>query len=130
MKPIFYGINERNEDQFIKVPCEKVNIEKLLCTFENNLDKAVPEEWLNIYPKVTSIYKTLYTTGSLPDDLEIEDIYLEYAEEDIMNDIEEILAKPRYTGQLNYHYEYIRSLAMDMQASRLKEYLDEECDFI
>lgn len=131
MKPILHGLEKfEGSGKVEKVPCEKVNVEALIETFESNKDKAIPKDWMMRYEKIAAIYKTLYTTGEVPNGISSDDEIFEMAQECLGQDITRIMERPMYTSGRDFHYEFGRSLGVEQQASQLKEYLDEDCDFI
>lgn len=132
MKPTLHGIDQINNVIVTRVPSDKINVDALIQTFESNMDKSLTTEWLKEYHKISSIYKVLFTNGELPDEMLKNTSYeiLEMAAENITHDLDEIVEKPTYSSGRDYYYEFGRSIGVEQQASRLKEHIDEECDFI
>lgn len=115
-----------------KVPTEKVNVANLITTFEANLDKSMPMDWLIRYGKISKIYKVLFTQGELPKSMldEYSGEILEIAYEHINEDLQDVMDKASSSSGRDYYYEFGRSLGVEQQASVLKEFIDEESDFI
>lgn len=132
MKPTLYGIDQISSVIVTRIPSEKINVDALIETFENNLDKATPADWLRQYGDISSIYKVLFTEGELPQEMldTMPPETLEIACENIEEDLEELIARPTNSSGRDYYYEFGRSLGVELQASRLKEHLSEDCDFI
>lgn len=131
MKPILHGLEKfEGSGKIEKVPCEKVNVEALIETFESNRDKAKSLDWIQRYEKIAKIYTSLYTTGRIPADVSPSDEVFEMAQEHLDRDIMRIMAQPSHSSGMDYHYEFGRSLGVEQQAAQLKEHLDEDCDFI
>lgn len=133
MKPILHGLTHLHGVTVeTKILTEKINLEGLIRTLEHNQDKALPEDWLVNYQQIAPIYKTIYTEGEIPEeDLEgIDTVILEMASECVDEDVEDILFNAELTSGRNYHYEFCRSIGVEEMASRLTEYIDDECDFI
>ena len=133
MKPIFHGLDQlRGSEVIVKVPCERIDLDSLIQTFENNLDKRLPEDWLGNYKQIAPLYHHLYADGEIPVELvyDMDDSIVEMATECIDDDLEDILFEAATSSGRNYHYEYCRSVGAEQMASNLTEFIDEDCDFI
>ncbi|MFE4029242.1 hypothetical protein ACFX4N_24095 [Priestia sp. YIM B13551] len=132
MKPILHGLDQLKISGVERVPTEKVNVKSLIDTLEANYDKKVPEDWMNEYYQIAEIYKVLFSKGFLPDEMmnRYETQILQYAYENIDEDLEDTVNGPHASTGRDYYYEFGRSLGVEKQASVLKEHLDEESDFI
>ncbi len=132
MGPILHGLDQTSNVTTVKVPTDKINLEGLLNTFESNLDKRLPEEWLTNYREISSIYKLLFTYGELPEDVLMNTDYtiLEMAAENIESELEDVINAPGHTSGRDFYYEFARSIGVEKKAAMLKEAIDEDCDFV
>ncbi len=132
MKPTLHGINQLSNVIVTRIPSDKINVNALIETFESNQDKATPTEWLQQYDEIASIYKILFTEGELPQEMidKTSHEVLEMACEHISHDLEELIEEPTTSNGRDYYYEFGRSLGVEEQASKLKEHLAEDCDFV
>ncbi|MES9681652.1 hypothetical protein ABWK22_01725 [Gottfriedia acidiceleris] len=132
MKPTLHGFDEVCDVIVTRIPSEKINVNALIDTFHNNLDKVTPSDWIERYGKISTVYKTLFTNGELPEEMleSTSHEILEMAAEHIADDLEELANKPRQSNGRDYYYEFGRSLGVEKQASELKEHISEDCDFI
>lgn len=132
MKPTLHGLEQMKVSTTVKVPAEKINYDNLINTLESNQDKAIPEEWLEYYQLVSTIYKELYTKGKISNQLLEQMPYdvLEMAADSIEDELDAYFFVARSNHGRDYFYEFSRSIGMDMQGSKLKERISDECDFI
>lgn len=133
MKPILHGLDRlKGNEVEVKIPCERIKLESLIQTFEDNLDKRLREDWLANYSEIAPLYRHLYAEGEIPTELimDMDDTIVEMATECIEDDIENMLFEATLTSGRNYHYEYCRSIGTEQMAANLTEYIDEDCDFI
>lgn len=132
MKPTYYGVQKLIASQTTKVPTEEINVPALIETFENNQDKQLPADWLELYGRIEKIYTELFTKGGLSqetlDNTSFE--VLQFAHENIDDNFDEFDVKPQPSDGRNYYYEYARSFGSEMSGAKMKQHLDEECDFI
>ncbi|UOE58154.1 hypothetical protein [Cytobacillus oceanisediminis] len=132
MRPTLHGINRLSNVTVEKVLTEKINIQGLINTLEANRDKAIPEDWSQHFQVISTVYTHMFTDGELPPDLVrgLDYSYLEMAQEGLDHELDILMAGPKQMDGRIYYYEYARSLAVEKQASELKEHLDEDSDFI
>lgn len=117
----------------VKVQSEKLNLVGLIATFEANLDKQPQKDWMVQHEEITALYNILFSEGDLPPEVLNNTSYevLQYAYENMDGeDLQDLMREASSSSGTNYFYEYGRSLGVEVQASRLKEYIDEEHDFI
>lgn len=134
MKPIYYGY-VKSEEKILLKPTKEINIPLLEKRLEQLLEDSVhqiSDDRKQCYTECAHLYNTLFTHKCIP----IEKIHdfsneiLEIARECIDYEMEDYIKQPYTTSQINYYYEYCRSLAVTEQISNLVEFLDEESDFI
>lgn len=134
MKPIYYGYDNLKEQVSLK-PTKEINIpllEKRIEQLAMDSVHQISEDKKQCYKECVHLYNTLFTYECIP----IEKIHdfsneiLEIARECIDYEMEDYIKRPYSSSQINYYYEYCRSLAVTEQISNLVEFLDEESDFI
>lgn len=132
MKPVLHGVNQLSNVKVEMIPTDKVNVTGLINMFEANLDKQIPKDWSQLYQTISTIYRLMFFKASLPEQLIKETSYdiFEMASECLNEELETLIETPRQITGQNFYYEFARSLAVENQALEMKEYLDEECDFI
>ncbi|MEK1828816.1 hypothetical protein AAAC51_06605 [Priestia megaterium] len=85
------------------------------------------------HEEITALYHILFSEGDLPPEVLNNTSYevLQYAYENMDGeDLQDLMQGASSSSGTNYFYEFGRSLGVEVQASRLKEYIDEEHDFI